>query len=193
MKKFFLSIIIAIFSLSNSYAGDDHDHKKEDPKHEEHGEQEDHKEHGDHKKGDEHEDGEHAEGEKGHAHGGHEEEENPQVGPNKGILAADEKLGFKLGVEAEKNFEISRLKVVQGVVELPKKAIVTAGTEVNVYRFREGFYKRIDFDTVSKNSEKITIRSEDLKAGDEVVINGMGFIRIAELAAFGGAPEGHSH
>jgi hypothetical protein len=126
-----------------------------------------------------------------HAHG---EEENPQVGPNKGILAASEDQGIKLSPEAEKNFEIQKFKITAASsFEIPKDAVVTAGLEVNLYRYRAGFYKRIDFDQLSRSGNKISIRSKDLKSGDEIAITGLGFLRIAEIAAFGGAPEGHSH
>ncbi len=137
--------------------------------------------------------GEHGEDEE---HGGHDESEeaNPQVGPTKGILEASKDNGIKLSPEAEKNFEITKLGVLgNGNFQIPKSAIVTAATEVNLFRFRNGFYKRIDFILVSKTSDKATVNSKDLKPGDEVVITGLGFLRIAEIAAFGGAPEGHSH
>ena len=77
--------------------------------------------------------------------------------------------------------------------EIPKEAVVTAGLEVNLYRYRDGFYKRIDFEELKRLGNKIQIRSKDLKSGDEIALTGLGFLRIAEIAAFGGAPEGHSH
>lgn len=130
-----------------------------------------------------------------HKHG----EENSQVGPNKGILAADKEQGFKLSPEAEKNFEIKKIKITNSSqVEITRDMIVTAGIEANIYRFRDGFYKRIDFVTIKRvqsktTSEKIIIRSKDLKDGDEIVTAGLGFLRVTEIAAYGGAPEGHSH
>lgn len=156
--------------------------------HDAHREQKDeHAEHND----DDHdkEKGEHAE------HGAHaESEENSQVGATKGILEVSESSGFKLAPEAEKNFEIVRKIVdVARAIEIPKSAVVTAVAEVNVYRYRNGFYKRIDFIKIKQMNSTVTIKSDDLKAGDEIVIRGLGFLRIAELAAFGGAPEGHSH
>ncbi len=128
-------------------------------------------------------------------HGEHEEgEENPQVGSTKGILEANETSGFKLSPEAEKNFGIQKIKVGNAtLVEIPKEAILTAVSEVNIYRVREGFYKRIDFIKMKDANNLISVKSKDLKSGDEIVIRGLGFLRIAELAAFGGAPEGHSH
>ena len=200
MKNYYLAIgLLTVFVfVGTAQASNEHDHalekkpKAESPKHEEHGTHEE-------KKGEDHEaEHKHSDEEpKDHGHGdehAHGEEENPQVGPNKGILAASEDEGIKLSPEAEKNFEIKKLKVTNGVTfEIPKDAVVTAGLEVNLYRYRAGFYKRIDFDQLSRSGNKISIRSKDLKSGDEIAISGLGFLRIAEIAAFGGAPEGHSH
>ena len=80
-----------------------------------------------------------------------------------------------------------------GTIEIPKEAILTAVSEVNIFRFRDGYYKRIDFVKISMVNNKVLVKSKDLKLNDEVIVRGLGFLRIAELAAFGGAPEGHSH
>lgn len=122
------------------------------------------------------------------------EEENSQVGPGKGIVSASKDEGIQISPQVEKNFEIQRVKVPNQIqIDLPKSAVVTAGTEVNLYRYREDHYKRIDFDLIAKSNGEVTVKSKDLKVGDEVVVQGAGLLRIAEIAAFGGAPEGHSH
>lgn len=174
MKKLFIAIVFIIFIFPvYSKAQDDHDHDHSNEKSHEI-EKTDH---------------EHAEN-KTHEH----EEESSQVGPDKGILIASEEDGIKLSSEAEKNFEIKRAKVLlASAVEIPRTAIITAGTEVNIYRYRNGFYKRIDFETLQKTNGRMSIKSKELKIGDEIVISGLGFLRVAEIAAFGGAPEGHSH
>lgn len=129
-------------------------------------------------------------GEDGHG----EEEENANVGPNKGIVEASERMGFKLSLAAEKNFEISSVKLKgDGPWTISNSAIVHSGEEVNFFRLRKGFYKRIDFQTLRKVPEHVTIDSDDLREGDEVITSGLGFLRIAELAAFGGVAHGHSH
>lgn len=121
-------------------------------------------------------------------------EENSQVGAGKGIVSASEEHGIQISPQAEKVFEIQRVTIQQTqTIELPKTAVVTAGTEVNLYRYRDGHYKRIDFELIRKTEKQIVVLSKDLKKGDEIVVRGMGLLRIAEIAAFGGAPEGHSH
>ncbi len=149
-----------------------------------------------HAKKEEHEH-EHEEGAKDHVEEeGHEdhEEENSKIGPEKGILEVNEESGFKLSPEALKNFEIKTQKLSsQGPWELPLSARLLSQEEVNLFRVREGFFKRIDFNLLSKSQTTMKITSADLKDGDEIVINGIGFLRIAEITASGGAPEGHSH
>ncbi len=138
----------------------------------------------------------HAEKGEGHAHGseGHAEEESGNVGPDKGILEANEEKGFKLSPQALKNFELKTQKISgTGPWKVPQSAKLFSGEEINIYRLRAGFFKRIDFNTLSKTSQHIYLRSKDLRSNDEIVVSGIGFLRIAELAAFGGAPTGHSH
>lgn len=125
----------------------------------------------------------------GHDEEHEEHEENSQVGEGKGILEASEDDGIKLSPQAEKNFEIQK---VTGTI-IAKSAIVKVGEEINLYRYRDGFYKRIDFQIIKKDGNQIHIKSPDLKPSDQIVVQGMGFIRVSEIAAFGGAVTGHSH
>lgn len=211
MKHLVLAVSL-VFIFTKAFSADDHDHDKEvkpstkaqphseekhaDEESHEHGKEEGHSE-SEHK-GEEKHDSEGHEDHKEHdgeesGHADHEEE-NSQVGPNKGITEASEENGIKLSPEAEKNFEIEKVAVNKdGKVSIHISSIVTAGIEVNVFRYRRGFYKRIDFKTVNQANHQITLTSKDLASGDFVVIQGLGFLRIAEIAAFGGAPTGHSH
>lgn len=198
MKILFVLIFVfcARMALSEVHDKNEKSHGKESTGHEhsateakeEHHDEKGHDESKGHEEGKEHE-------EAGHKHEGEEgEEESSQVGADKGILEANEKDGIKLSPEAEKNFEILKSKVINASsIELPKSAIVTAGTEINLFRLRNGFYKRVDFSLISKSTNSIVVKSAELAAGDEIVTAGMNFIRLAELAAFGGAAEGHSH
>lgn len=198
--KFLLVLIFAGFA-GLSLANEDHDkkekvHTEHAPGEKKHDDDKDHDEAGHKHEGEEDHKEEKGHEEAGHKHEGEEghEEESTQVGPDKGVLEASESQGIKLSPEAEKNFDIAKSKVTNAsYVQLPKSAIVTAGTEINLFRLRNGFYKRVDFNLISKNGNSILVKSTDLAAGDEVVTSGMNFIRLAEIAAFGGAAEGHSH
>jgi len=124
----------------------------------------------------------------------HEEEGGSAVGPEKGITEASEQDGIKLSPEAIRNFEIKTQKLSgSSPWTLPSSARLLALEESNLYRVRNGYFKRIDFNLLKGNQSQITIKSNELMVGDEIVTNGVGFLRIAELTAFGGAPEGHSH
>ena len=101
--------------------------------------------------------------------------------------------GFRLNVASTKTFEITFLKYSSQKITVPESAIYKGLNEVNVYRFREGLYKRIDFKTISKTKSDYIISSVDLSAGDQVVVSGVGFLRIAEIAASGGLSDSHSH
>lgn len=126
---------------------------------------------------------------------GEDEAAAPSVGPDKGITSADEHEGIKLSNEAIKNFAMQTLKLSSSAQlwEIPSSAVLVSGEEVNIYRLRDGFYKRVDFEIVSKSSGKMKIKSKDLKGGDEVVFTGLGFLRAAELSAFSSGDEGHGH
>lgn len=163
----------------DEHAHDDHAGKEED-KHEGH---DDHKEEHAHAKGDDHDK------EEGHGH----EEGSSQVGSEKGVLEASEANGFKLSPEAIKNFELKYVLVEKASIKLPTEAILHAKEEKNIYRLRDGFIKRVDFKVISKSRAEYIIESKELKSGDQILIKGLGFVRMAEIAAFGGAPEGHSH
>lgn len=202
--KIIISIVtVLVFVGAFSFAKEEQAAKtkpvaEEEHEHEAHADEKDadeheHKDEGEHKG--EHED-EHDHGKEAHAphDGAHEEEENSSVGPEKGITIFSESEGFKLSPEAIKNFELQtiQLKNIEPWT-IPTSAILYSGEEVNVYRVRAGFYKRIDFSILSKNGKDVKIKSRDLKVNDQIVIQGVAFLRSAEIVATGGAPEGHSH
>lgn len=127
-------------------------------------------------------------------HSDHDENEGSKVEPEKGIIEANEKMGFKLSPEALKNFEIKATALTgDGPWKIPTYAIVRSGEEVNLFRVRDGYFKRIDFQTTTKGADQVTVDSDQLRAGDSIVTVGLGFLRIAELAAFGGVADSHSH
>lgn len=101
--------------------------------------------------------------------------------------------GFKLNEAAMKTFEIKTVKIVSLQIKVSKNAIYKGLNEVNIYRFRDGLFKRIDFKTLSQDKNDYLVSSPDLKVGDGIVVNGIGFLRMAEIAASGGLSDSHSH
>lgn len=173
LKTIFFSSLI----LMSQVSAEDHDHAHGKEHKEEKGH--DHKneakeKHDDH--GDEHK-GEHKEAGHGDEHGEHEENTE----------------GFKLSEKATKNFELSYMDYKAPSVTVPAAAVFRGLSEVNLYRMRNSLYKRIDFKILEKNKDSFKVTSTDLEAGDKIVIKGIGFLRIAEIAASGGISDSHSH
>lgn len=123
-----------------------------------------------------------------------DDEASASVGPDKGVVEASAEKGIKLSPEAYRNFEIRTFKLTgAGPWDIPASARFFSGEEINLYRLRDGHFKRVDFKLVRHSRERLTITSHDLTARDEIAVQGVGFLRMAELIALGGAPEGHSH
>lgn len=101
--------------------------------------------------------------------------------------------GFKLNVAAMKTFEIKTVKITSQQTKVSRNTIYKGLNEVNIYRFRDGLFKRIDFKTLSQDKNDYLVSSPDLKIGDGIVVNGVGFLRMAEIAASGGLSDSHSH
>jgi hypothetical protein len=101
--------------------------------------------------------------------------------------------GFKLTQVSLKTFDIKTIKYVPQKTLISRDAVYKGLNEVNIYRVRAGLFKRIDFKILSQTKSYYLISSADLKAGDELVVNGIGFLRMAEIAATGGLENSHSH
>lgn len=106
----------------------------------------------------------------------------------------DEDEGFKISPEAVKHFELQFQKLAgAGPWNLPSSAILLSGEKQSLYRLRNESYQRIEFKLIKKTNNEWNLSSPDLRAGDEIVVRGAGFLRIAELAASGEVSHGHSH
>ena len=125
-----------------------------------------------------------------HDHGHEEKHDSEHEGEHKDEHSED---GFKLTEKSVKKFGLKTQLHTKEESLIPNSAIYRGLNEVNIYRLRDGLYKRIDFVTVKKGTETLTIKSKDLKKEDQIVISGVGFLRIAEIAASGGISDSHSH
>ena len=185
MKTWSIALLMAFFlAFAGSPLAENHE-AKTTKSHDSHGHDEEAESHA-HEDHDEH-------GEEG-GHAEHGEEEAPKnVGPNKGITSYDEKKGFVLSAEATKNFRIESLRIDgSGPWSVPPRTLVITGEEKSVYRFRDGFLKRIRIEVQKKTKESISIVTSQLKSGDAVIVSGAGFLRIAEVDLTSGE-SGHHH
>mgnify|MGYP003375202170 CR=1 FL=1 len=187
VSRIIVSFILLLSGWSAN-AQDQHQHEAEehdskvskdhgnDEDHANHGKENDHKDHG-----------------KEAAHEEHEEEAKLNVGSDKGILSFSEENGFVLSPEALTNFKIKSITLKgKEPWSVPTTALLLTGDEKNMYRLRGNTFKRIDIEIIRKNSNTVQIKSKDLQSGDSIVIQGVGFLRVAELDVTSGE-SGHSH
>ena len=180
--KFILVILFATFySLIPAFAEKDehgHEHTEGEQSHAEHEEGEEHDDHGE-------------EGE-GQAHDEKEEEGSSVVGPDKGILEKG-KEGFKLAPEAVKTFELKTESIKAKIIEIVRPALVEIKNDKYIYRIRDGWIKKVAVKVLKKDSQRATVDISQFKDGDQIITNGVGFVRTAELVAEEGVSHGHSH
>lgn len=110
-------------------------------------------------------------------HHEHEEEESTGgVGPHNAVTAADAHDGITLSPAAIECIGFATA-VYDGQL-IPKAALIFYQDKVGIYRLRDGWFKLVPAD--------------DLRLGDQIVVQGTGLLRVAELDAFSGEV-GHSH
>lgn len=124
--------------------------------------------------------------------GDHEEKGSSAVGPDKGIIEKGEN-GFKLSPEAIHSFELKMQNILRNISEYPRLTLVEVKDEKFVYRFRDGWIKRTAVKVIKKSKELVTLEISSFKAGDKIIVDGTGFVRVSELVAEEGVSHGHSH
>ena len=176
----FLTLFGAFLIVQGFAVAEDHHPHDEKTEHEHghEGEEKD-RQHSDH-------DGEES-GEKEHGHD--EEESTGGVGPNNAVTAADEHDGIKLSPKAIQFIGL-QTTAYDGQT-IPKLALVFYHDKIGVYRLREGWFKLLPV-TLNRQSESPLPQAEELRAGDHIVIQGTGLLRVAELDAFS-TEVGHGH
>ncbi|MFG1481765.1 hypothetical protein ABMA79_09120 [Halobacteriovorax sp. HFRX-2_2] len=172
MKRIFLLILLIGLVGCESH----HDeHKHDEHKHEEHSDHDEHEEHEDHEGHDDHDD--HDDHGHGHGHG------DEKTGEGKAITKVDEKHGFQLSHEAQKRLAIKTTSFEKGFYNIPDSAYVVVGKERALYRKREGFFKLIDEHELTGSFTK----------GDEIVISGIGLLRVSDIFSTDESEYGHAH
>ena len=196
-----LCIIFLIFSLTinmvNAEEGDEHNKKQ---KHDEHKHSEghdniesssspvhvEHTDHDDHKE------------EKGHAdhgeHGEHGEHGGGKaVGKGKAIEEVDENKGFKLSKEAIKTLKL-KLQTVDGdEFSIDKTTLVSSKSTKGLYRFRGGFFKFMPVELLKESKGKYLVKVKGVDFGDQIVIDGVGLLRVTDVYSTDTSEYGHSH
>lgn len=178
-----LKIILGTFTLlclSLTFAEEGHDHNKKENQHK------DGSKHDDHKDGDKHDD--HKDGEKHEEHGG-----GKAVGEGKAIVEVDEKKGFKLSKEAIKSLNVKLQNVEGDQFFITKATLVASKSEKGVYRFRSGFFKLLPAKILKEEKNGYEVKVEGVDFGDQIVINGVGLLRVTDIYSTDKAEYGHAH
>lgn len=213
MKKISLFLItIGFLGLSSAFAEDGHNHgdHKEKEEHGKHGKNDGHdhgKEHSDHENIDDHKghddhkgkDGhkghgdhkghdDHKDGDDGHDHGG-----GKAIGKGKAIVEVDEVKGFKLSKEAIKTLKL-KLKTVDGSsFKIDKKTLVASKNKKGVYRFRGGYFKFLSAKILKEETNGYMVEVKGVDFGDQIVVNGVGLLRVTDVYSTDKSEYGHSH
>lgn len=190
--KNILGLLIFTLLVSTSYSEENqsgHDHSKKDEKHKDDKDHDHskHKEgHSDEKHGtDKHDD--HKDGDD-HGHGG-----GKAMGEGKAIVEVDEVKGFKLSKEAIKTLKL-KLKTVEGsTFGIGKKTLVASKDMKGVYRFRAGFFKLLPAKIIKEEANGYKVEVKGVDFGDQVVINGVGLLRVADVYSTDKSEYGHGH
>ena len=122
------------------------------------------------------------------------EGERSKVGPDKGVTHADEHEGFALNERAARNFAL-QTSPVKGKAPwiVPASALVSSGTEKQIFRFRDGYWKAVDVELIKRDARTVTIKSPDLAPTDRIAVTGVGYLKIVEQSIFGPETPGHVH
>lgn len=186
-------ISMTIFLIINlAYAEGDHDHSSHkghdhSKQEEKHGDHDDHKGHN-HSKHDDHDDHSKHSDHEGHDHGA-----SKAIGKGKAIEVVDEKKGFKLSKEAIKTLKLKLQNVNGDEFEISKSTLVSSKSIKGVYRFRAGFFKLLSAKILKESKSGYKVKVAGVEFGDQIVINGVGLLRVTDVYSTDKSEYGHSH
>jgi hypothetical protein len=198
MDKLLMLVLVFVLGYNNGFASGDHkkhsnsdghDHKKH---HEDDG-----RNHEKHSKDDGHDHMKHSDDD-GHDHSKHSDHDHKHgggkaIGEKKAIIQVDEKKGFKLSKEAIKTLKL-KLKTVDGdEFKISKSTLVASKNSKGVYRFRDGFFKLLPAKILKKTNKEYHIKVSGVEFGDQIVINGVGLLRVSDVYSTDKSEYGHSH
>ncbi len=76
---------------------------------------------------------------------------------------------------------------------IEKTTLVTSRESKGVYRFRGGFFKLLPVETIKEVNGKYLVKVKGVDFGDQIVINGTGLLRIADVYSTDSAEYSHAH
>jgi hypothetical protein len=121
-------------------------------------------------------------------------ENSGRFGPGKAIEAFDKEQGFKLSEKATIAMAVSFRRLDQGGLwRLPKESIVHLKQSTGVYRKFEGWISFVLVKVVKRERDALLVTSQDLEPGDEVAVQGAGFLRMTDADLNAGTVDSCAH
>jgi len=114
------------------------------------------------------------------------EDKEPEGKLPAAIVAHDPEQGFRLAPAAVKRLGISLQEINgTGPWSVPAAALVRVKRSVGVYRVSDEFITLVIVEA-TPTANGFTVKSEDLRGGDSIVIKGGAFLRVIDLDLSGG-------
>lgn len=123
-----------------------------------------------------------------HGHGS-----SKAIGEGKAITEVDEAHGFKLSPQAVQSLGLKTKSIRSRAFEVPRSALVLVNDRAGLYRLREGFYKFIPIDGWDVSAKTLNVQSKEFREGDEIVVRGVGLLRVSDVYSTDEAEYGHGH
>ena len=115
------------------------------------------------------------------------------IGEGKAITEVDEEKGFKLSKEAIEALGLKMIVVKNSTFDIPKTSIVTSTNTIGVYRYKQKFFKLLSVKIIKENADTFTIKVDLIIAGDTIVTQGVGPLRVADIYSTDTSEYGHAH
>lgn len=97
------------------------------------------------------------------------------------VSAFDPEAGFQLKEAALSSLGVRFQALNDALVwQVPQAALVRIKHVTGVYRRAEGWISFVLVEAQGRSAGSVTIRSEDLQAGDEIAVEGAPFLRMTE-------------
>jgi hypothetical protein len=123
----------------------------------------------------------------------HDHETSKAIGKGKAIEIVDEIKGFKLSKESIATLNLKFQKIDGNEFRINKSTLVSSKSIKGVYRFRAGFFKLLSAKILKETDSEYRVKVAGLNLNDQIVISGVGLLRVADIYSIDKSEYGHSH
>lgn len=104
---------------------------------------------------------------------------------SKAVSESSQNKGIKLLLKAQKNIGIRTEKLsFKDYFIIPKSSLVYTKDKTGVYCLRDGWFKFVEVNLISKNENSLSVSSKELNINETIVIEGAALLRVSEMEAF---------